>query len=317
MNVKNIVNKNNYSCFENIIYNLANIYNCGYRYIFMDSWSFFYNSASDISLDENICDNRDSIESINDHQINLLKSHHGINIEWLFPNNMSEFIYDTVNENTVLVAEIDMQDIRWYKPNQVYDVNHYFIIMYNDELNGLYCLDSLFSASLQKLEIEDIMKIKKIGLVKLCVPNKVYEPDFNQVLKHAANACNNGNGLISDFQMMKVFANDLTDDKKASRIYKPKQIDSFTILRKIHYIYNGRYNFHELLETINCIDYEYKKFILGQLTEIIAKWQLINNFFIKWAYSRKDSILDTIANKLFEASVLEENLTKNILSSTL
>jgi len=315
--VETILNKKNYSCFENTIYNLANLLGTKYQYIFMDSWSFYYNSKPNVPLDESLCDNRYLTNSLNDHQATLLSKYHGLSVEWISTDiaNYISFIHSVRQNNNVLIVEMDTQHVGWYKLGKIYDVNHYFLILYIDELDDYYCLESYFSKSLQKLNFDDIIHIKRIGLVEK-TPIKVILPNFNEVTKHAAIACNGESGTLSDFEMMKLFANDLTKNDKHKNIYKSDILNSATIARKLSYIVNGRHNICELLASLECSNKKYKSFIIESLNDIILNWQVINNLIIKWLYQNKISILHTVTNKILEVSLLEQKLSDDILSIT-
>ena len=315
MKVDTILSNKNYSCFENMIYNLANLFETKHQCIFMDSWSFYYTSNPNIPLDETLCDNRHLDRSLDDQQSALLDKYHGLNIKWISVDvSLCKSLVDMIKQNdTALIIEMDTQYVNWYQLGQIFDVNHYFLIVYIDDLKDIYCLDGHFSKELQKISSVDFNHVKRIGLVKR-TPITTVAPSFIQAAKHAAISCNEGSGMLSDFQMMRLFANDLMDESKLKNIYKPDILNSSTIVRKIHYISNGRHNIYELLESLNCDNQDLKNYILEALSEIILKWHLINNLMIKWLYQNKVSILHAVADKFLEISSIEEKLTDSIIS---
>lgn len=311
MELKPILCKKHYSCFENTIYNLANLFEKEYKYIFMDSWNFYYNSFLSEFIDERLCDNRYLQKSLNEHQANLLKKYHGIEIEWIDNNydDIQLILNFVKKQNTAAIVETKVQYIGWNKLQQSNDVYHYFLIIYNNALNDFCCIDGHFSNEIQDVKQVDFSNINKIGIINI-KSELPLEPNFVEVAKHAAISCINGDGEISDFQMLEDFAKDLIVTERNN---KPLIANTSIIVRRIHYISNGRQNLYELLNSLEHENTNDKKYILDALAKISMKWNIVKNLLIKWIYQEKVSILCSVSKQLLEIVSLEKQLSNYII----
>ncbi len=289
-----------FNCIENCIANFCDSANININPLFLYSWDFGYNLSQ--TFIEDRIHYRYSCSMAITNYIPLSQEYLNIKIMPV-PLNIQE-IKSRCFSGEVYIFEIDSYDCPWNLAYQKFHHMHHFLIT-SDPRNSceknLVIIDSFSTSDIIVFNEEILGYIKNVHLIEMvsCTDSEsIKKQNLRNELKKFI-VSNKEKGV---YDLINCFINDLQLVESVDQLtQQTSDISSSTMLRRLNYISNAKYNTALLMKYL-MIDEE----IIARMSSLHDEWESIKNYLIKILLSKRVKLLKQ-ARETLVLIVKEEN----------
>lgn len=202
----NMVFRDAFNCFDNVIVSLLEAYNCSYELLYANSWYFSYKPLED---EDTIGQNLyfDTIYAWHN-----LEKYHGAKTMFFEDKNKENIINNIKNflsDDIPVVIHTDTFWCPWYKIDyKKYHSDHFCLIIAYDGENNFTVQDAQLAKEGQILPLNDLLNgIIGYGVVKLT--DKKEKINCRSILKQSLQYVSKSDGKINFFNKIEFLAEDI------------------------------------------------------------------------------------------------------------
>jgi hypothetical protein len=298
-----------FNCIENCIANICDPAKINSNPLFLYSWDFGYNLSQ--TFIEDRLHYRYSCSMAITNYIPLSEAYLNIKIMPV-PLNIQE-IKSRCFKGEAYIFEIDSYNCPWNLAYQKFHHMHHFLITcdpVNSHEKNLVVIDSFSTSDIIVFNEEILEHVKSVHLVEI-IPCIDSESATKQKLRNEFTRFIVSNKEKGVYDLINCFINDLRLVESVDQLtQQATDISSSTMIRRLSYISNAKYNTASLMNYLSIDDG-----IIARMNALHDEWESIKNYFIKILLSKRVKLLKQASETLLLIVKEENDLAETVMES--